>query len=198
MSSTKNTLTIAVQTISAPGSSEVVYGFTAADNNCRDFVFRWKTMEAFYNAFESRAALIEYVAGLENFAYEGSQDADNDHGYEIEGVDEIVIEGYDAHALEKNEDRRDYVLILVQAVVPVDQLHEYDREVAGLYTISVDGIADVGQQVGAALDHFHSVVAIKVLDYFEITPYTAAAEAREYVRGSHEGKAELLSVEKLS
>ena len=52
--------------------------------------------------------------------------------------------------------------VIVKALLPNNELHEYDKDVAGEYSYKV-------LSKDEALDIFHSTIPIKVLDDFEIT-----------------------------
>lgn len=59
------------------------------------------------------------------------------------------------------------VSVIVSPVIPVGELHEYDREtVPGRADVAIDASVDRALWADAALDAFHSRVAIKSLDDF--------------------------------
>ncbi len=74
--------------------------------------------------------------------------------------------------LEPVEAKPQQTIMVRVTAIPVEgaDLHELDRDVAGSYCYEVDHAADdTAFDLGeAALDRFHSSVAIKVLDDFDI------------------------------
>lgn len=67
------------------------------------------------------------------------------------------------------------LMIRVAATTPAESLHEYDREVAGIYLALISPKASEEEAVSAALDGFHGTVPIKVLDDFSISVHDPAS-----------------------
>lgn len=58
--------------------------------------------------------------------------------------------------------------IIVTATRPLQQLSEYDTDVAGVYAVEIPADVPMPRSATQALDRFHREVAIDVLDDFDI------------------------------
>jgi hypothetical protein len=84
--------------------------------------------------------------------------------------------------------------IKVTSVIPDEQLHELDKNVAGSYSVKVSEAVPEDKLADAALDIFHLDIPIKVLDDFSIEVFhgeNVLLPSDEHENGSLEGFAYL-------
>lgn len=60
------------------------------------------------------------------------------------------------------------VYVILKPLVPAEALHFYDADLGGHFQVLVPGYLSDDMQAALALDLFHSEIAIKVLDDFDI------------------------------
>lgn len=90
-----NTLVIRVMsTMLLNGRAEGPVVVTASDAYGSAYRDNWSGDKDFLEAFPTQQSLINEVAGWEELSFEGTNDSDNEFGIAIEGVTNIIIEGY--------------------------------------------------------------------------------------------------------